>query len=138
MLWQTQTIYLPKIELLQKLTATFFIFLYMIAMLRPVQPYVEYVLNQDYIAEFLCINKDKPKLQCNGKCHLVKELEKQQKNEPKGLRVLLENYPIGFVIIYQIEALNSFATLKRLTSIPYKKLYHFDYNDSAYQPPDIV
>ncbi len=138
MLWQTQTIYLPKIELLRKLTATFFIFLYMIAMLRPVQPYVEYVLNQDYIAEFLCINKDKPKLQCNGKCHLVKELEKQQKNEPKGLRVLLENYPIGFVIIYQIQALNSFTTLKRLTSIPYKKLYHFDYNDSAYQPPDVV
>ena len=138
MLWQTQTIYLPKIELLQKLTATFFIFLYMIAMLRPVQPYVEYILNQDYIAEFLCINKDKPELQCNGKCHLIKASEKQQKNEPKGLRVLLENYPIGFVIIYQIQALNSFATLKRLTSIPYKKLYHFDYNDSAYQPPDIV
>ena len=110
----------------------------MIAMLRPVQPYVEYVLNQDYIAEFLCINKDKPELQCNGKCHLVKELEKQQENEPKGLRVLLENYPIGFVTIYQIEALNSFTNLKRHTSIPYKKLYHFDYNDSAYQPPDVV
>ena len=107
-------------------------------MLKPVQPYVEYVLNQDYIAEFLCINKDKPKLQCNGKCHLVKEIEKQQENESHALRVSLENYPIGFVYIYKLETLHSFIFTKTPINTSYQKLYHFDYNYSAFQPPDFV
>ncbi|MEM9990737.1 MAG: hypothetical protein AAF738_03180, partial [Bacteroidota bacterium] len=41
-----------------------------------------YHLNVEYIAEFLCINKDKPELVCNGKCYLVAELEKQQEELP--------------------------------------------------------
>ncbi len=129
---------MPKIELLQKSTAILFVLLYMLAMLRPVQPYVEYILNQDYIAEFLCINKDKPELQCNGKCHLVKEIEKQQKNDANALAISIENYPIGFVNILKVKALNSFTSLKKHTSTPYQKLYSFNYNYSAFQPPDLV
>ena len=107
-------------------------------MLRPVQPYVEYVLNQDYIIEFLCINKDKPELQCNGKCHLVKELEKQQENEPNSLRVSLENYPIGFVTIYKINPFQSFILPLENESFSIQKLYHFEYNYKAFQPPEFV
>lgn len=33
-----------------------------------------YELNIDYITEKFCENKAKPQLQCNGKCHLAKEL----------------------------------------------------------------
>ena len=107
-------------------------------MLRPVQPYVEYVLNQDYIAEFLCINNDKPELQCNGKCHLVKEIEKQQENEPNSLRVSLENYPIGFVTIFKINPFESIAASAINKSFSRKKLYHFEYNYTSFQPPDSV
>ena len=31
-------------------------------------------LNRDYVARVLCINRDKPALHCNGKCHLAKQL----------------------------------------------------------------
>lgn len=111
----------------------------MLAMLRPVQPYVEYLLNQDYIAEFLCINKDKPQLQCNGKCHLAKQIEKQQEQEPfSALSISLENYPIGFVEIFKIDALSHLDQSKKPTKTPYKKLYFFDYNYSAFQPPEFV
>lgn len=106
-------------------------------MLRPIQPYIEYVLNQDYIAKFLCINKDKPELQCNGKCHLVKEIQKQQKNEPKSLRISLENYPIGFVNIFKIQPYQVFTTSKK-TSFPYSNLYHFNYKLRLFHPPDLV
>ena len=34
----------------------------------------EYTINKDYIARNLCINKEKPKLHCNGKCQLMKKL----------------------------------------------------------------
>ena len=62
-------------------------------MLRPIQPYVEYVLNQDYIAEFLCVNKDKPELKCHGKCHLAKQIEKQNQDPVSALSISMENYP---------------------------------------------
>lgn len=124
---------------MHKLTATFFVFLYVLAMLRPVQPYVEYILNQDYIAEFLCINKDKPKLQCNGKCHLVKQIEKQQEEEPiSSLRISLENYPIGFVNICKIAPFKIFNNLKKSIIDFYFELYHFDYNHNSFQPPELV
>lgn len=41
----------------------------------------DYVVNQDFIAKTLCENKNKPKLKCNGKCHLAKQLAKQEKKE---------------------------------------------------------
>ena len=36
--------------------------------------WLNYELNQEYITETYCINKDKPELGCNGKCHLAKQL----------------------------------------------------------------
>jgi hypothetical protein len=36
----------------------------------------DYQLNKSYIIAELCINKSKPKMHCNGKCHLVKQLQK--------------------------------------------------------------
>jgi hypothetical protein len=49
--------------------------------LKPILPVAEYAINYDYISKVLCINKEKPKLQCNGKCHLMKEMAKASENE---------------------------------------------------------
>ncbi len=107
-------------------------------MLRPIQPCLEYVLNQDYIAEFLCINKDKPELQCHGKCHLVKEIEKQQEQEPiSALSVNMENYPIGFVDIIQLKIQKNFSHLDSPHD-SYSQLYHFDYYQDKLQPPELM
>ena len=35
---------------------------------------VDYLVNMEQIILEYCVNKDKPELQCNGKCHLAKEL----------------------------------------------------------------
>jgi hypothetical protein len=80
-------------------------------LLRPLWPIVNYVANYDYIVENFCINKDKPELECNGQCYLMKQLaeqtdedqtnpfEKQKKSESSEI-VYLEtfNYSIPFVI----------------------------------------
>lgn len=110
----------------------------MVAMLRPIQPYVEYVINQDYIAEFLCINKDKPELQCNGKCHLVKQLENQEQNKTNSLKISLENYPIGFVNIVKIHPFQVLVSSKKSTSTYYKALLNNNYSTSEFHPPDLV
>lgn len=38
---------------------------------------VDFALNRDYIATFLCENQDRPELECQGKCFLMTKLKKQ-------------------------------------------------------------
>ena len=37
--------------------------------------YIDFKINQDFIAAVLCINQDKPELECHGQCHLSKQLQ---------------------------------------------------------------
>lgn len=53
-----------------------FIFLAAFMVLKPMIPIIEYVTNFQYISTVLCENKNKPKMHCNGKCHLKKNLKK--------------------------------------------------------------
>lgn len=45
--------------------------------------YAEFKANQRYIAETLCENKDKPQLNCEGKCYLMKKLKDAEEKEKK-------------------------------------------------------
>lgn len=40
-----------------------------------------YELNKDYIAEFLCINRDKPAMHCDGKCYLRMKMKQDQQRK---------------------------------------------------------
>lgn len=42
-----------------------------------------YVANKEYVASELCVNKAKPQLHCNGKCHLAKQLQKLEESPAK-------------------------------------------------------
>ena len=48
---------------------------------RPAIPFLEYIVNYDYVVKELCENKEKPALKCNGKCHLMKELAKTAEDD---------------------------------------------------------
>lgn len=106
----------------------------MIAMLRPIAPFVEYAINYDYISKVLCINKDKPELNCNGKCQLMMELEEQQDDDYKSLRISMEEYPIGFVNILAIE-LEEKKFTERKVLFSFKKNYHYLLNKKVFHPP---
>jgi hypothetical protein len=45
----------------------------------------QFRLNQQYISENLCVNKNKPKSCCHGKCFLGKQLVKDEKGDTQGL-----------------------------------------------------
>lgn len=53
---------------------------------RPLIPVADYLMNYDYYAKVLCINQNNPKLHCNGKCRLAKELAEKsdEKANPKA------------------------------------------------------
>jgi hypothetical protein len=67
-----------------RLYSTLLLVIYLAGALRVVFPYISYELNYEYISTVLCINKEKPKLKCNGKCHLSKEIQKATEEESKS------------------------------------------------------
>lgn len=77
----------------------FFYLLYLLAMVRPLVPIMEYYANYDYIATVLCENKDRPYLECNGKCYLEKQLNKANHNNHDHKSTIpqidFDKYPIS-------------------------------------------
>ena len=107
----------------------------MVAMLRPIAPFVEYAVNYDYISKVLCINKDKPALQCNGKCQLMQKIEQQQEDDFKSLSIVIKDYPIGFVELLSVRAKNSFNRCVKKT-YSYTKNYSFLFSIAIFHPPN--
>ena len=59
---------------------------------------VDYALNQATITARFCVNKARPAMHCNGRCHLGKQLKQQQEREnqlPNPLKERLEMLPLG-------------------------------------------
>jgi len=51
----------------------------------------EYELNKDYIARNLCVNRNKPKMHCNGKCHMMRKMKQEEKSEQENPERRAEN-----------------------------------------------
>lgn len=124
--------------MIHRLIAIFLIFLYTVAMLRPISPFIEYAVNYDYISEVLCVNKEKKEMNCDGKCYLTKELNKQ-KEEDKSNAILinLEEYPIGFVHILSLEK-KQITQQSSTKNIEYCKNYKLLISNSFFRPPKIA
>lgn len=45
--------------------------------------YAGFELNKKYISENFCVNKNRPWLQCNGKCYFMKKIHEAEENEKK-------------------------------------------------------
>ncbi len=50
--------------------------------------YMYYNIDPVGFIEALCENKDKPELQCNGKCHLKKVIESNQNQEKAPVKII--------------------------------------------------
>ena len=120
-----------------KLNIYVFVLLYVVAMLRPLQPLVEYAVNYDYISKVLCINKDKPEMSCNGKCQLMKKMEKQQDEDYKSIRILIEEYPIGFVELINVDTKADFSESVNSLIFSRQKNYTSQFLGATFHPPAV-
>lgn len=97
-----------------QILGVFFYLLYLLAMVRPLIPIIEYHVNYDYIANVLCENKDRPYLECNGKCYLEKQLKKvnhsNHDHKSSVPQINFEDYPISPIdqFSYQIKKSEEF------------------------------
>jgi hypothetical protein len=65
-----------------------------------------FYVNKDYFAKYLCENRDKPQLHCNGNCVLMKKIKKAQEKEKQNPTAKLKSEVYDLINSY---ALFSFA-----------------------------
>ena len=114
-----------------------FVFFYLVAMARPILPLMEYVVYEDYIAEFLCINKDNQELECNGKCYLMQRIQEQNDEKQENLpKIAMEEYPIGFVQFLSFSS-DKFQPFNSEQRFKYVNPYSYIFVSESFHPPSI-
>lgn len=109
---------------------------------KPIFPVIEYVVNYDYIAKVLCVNKDKPAMKCNGKCHLMKELakasegDKPNSNDKKSTHS--ESEVLFFEPIKSLEITQITLSNKGKSNSKYSNLYSYLELHSVFHPPTFI
>ncbi|MGJ8743293.1 hypothetical protein [Polaribacter sp.] len=114
------------------------IFLSLFLLSKPLLPLLEYAAFYDYIKNELCENKDAPELQCNGKCHLAKQIVKAGDSDSGNEKN--QSFKIEMSIVYYQETIHNYAFLlskeeNLKINISYNNTYKFDYTDVVFHPP---
>ena len=121
----------------------FFVYLILAAfVLKPILPLIEYAYNKNYIARYLCEKRAEKDNDCQGKCHLKKELAKaldsdEPKNDSKDKTI---NYTPKE--IYFFEKLTPYiftysSENEQKIKVNYKEHYNFLQLHSIFHPPII-
>lgn len=86
--------------------------------------YIDFKLNQKFVAEQLCENRNKPELSCLGKCQMKKQLEKT-KDTPQSGEEKSESKTIGGYDIYQ-----ELSNWTSVTPVDQTNIYLFSLNEA--------
>ena len=122
-----------------KLAAILSFVLSVMIVTQPVLPFLEYYTFKAYIIKNLCINRDKSRACCEGKCYLEKQLKEanadnnsQKEKAPANSKIknVEFNLPLVCTLVYFVrETMN--------TELPYTDmLYFFEYSRVFFRPPE--
>lgn len=113
----------------------------LVLFLKPVLPVFEYIVNYEYISKVLCVNKEKPKMKCNGKCHLMQELAKSSESEKpiSDKKIIAQEFEILFFQeIKSITMCHFFFINQEKENHNYSNLYSFLKYSSFFRPPNFI
>ena len=114
-----------------------FYLLYLLAMVKPLVPIIEYYANYDYIANELCENKDRPYLECNGKCYLEKQLNKTTHTNHEHNSTIpainFDDYPVSPLDQFEYKVLVAENFNSKVSK--YRQNYNQDYLFPIFHPP---
>ena len=119
------------------------LFVSLTMLVRPLWPIAEYIMNYDYIVKVLCENKDKPQLQCDGKCYLAKQLAKESgESEENPFGTNNTNTEVLPVVFLEKMATYTFATTNFDEKLPILKtstnLVTTLFVPEISQPPELI
>lgn len=109
---------------------------------RPVLPVISYVVNYEYIRSELCENKEKPEMECNGKCHLKKEISKEAEDkDPVSSPKKTTHMPAELlfcVAVIQFDFTDYSIGSEEKNLPDYSNFYDREYTSSIFHPPAIL
>lgn len=82
--------------------ASLLLFAIMLPTISPWGTVAYFNINRNYIAKVLCENRDRPQLNCNGKCYLAKKLKQQQEKKDKETTERVSNTPIAHLFYLSV------------------------------------
>jgi hypothetical protein len=95
-----------------------------------------YFVDTNSFVELFCINKDRPKLACNGKCELSKLIESNSSKEKPAYLDFLDKELVFFWYNDSASPI-LFSEIKKPVSKGYNNLYRF-LQITDIKPPPIV
>ncbi len=101
--------------------------------------HLDYELRKDFIAEVLCINKDKPQLSCHGKCYLKKEMTKalHQQSDDEAAASYKPSTLTCSPILEFIFSTETPVAVAETPSIAYLFHYLYLHSSGVFRPPKL-
>lgn len=96
----------------------------------------DFLINQESIAQVECINKAKPELNCNGKCHLKETLTQDKKDNSDDIQNEASLWTLAFQNIRTIKCFPSFQ-IKKLIPPQVKSVLEKNSLDIS-EPPEVL
>lgn len=96
-----------------------------------------FYINRDYIAQYLCENRDAPQLHCKGTCILMKKMKKAREDEKKNIEHKIKEGQT-FVLTSSIALLSPSVqvdTVEKGNFDMRKSQYSFDGSNRILRPP---
>jgi hypothetical protein len=87
------------------------------------------------ITEKYCVNKSKPELRCQGKCHLKKQLNKAKEKESKGQNPSGETEWTVFILPVPSQTSLTAAMAEVRDYMLLAQRYSFRFPHSVFRPP---
>lgn len=98
---------------------------------------INFELNKGLIIAKFCENKAKPKMRCNGKCHLKKQLQKEDKKE-KQQNTVKEKSEIQFFNEYVLGLGEQYLIAKKAQRFSTFLSHYSSYLLSVFHPPPSI
>ncbi len=106
---------------------------------KDIGTYVAFKLNQSFIADNWCININKPKVNCCGKCFLKKEIKENQESEKEKSKLPLLKETTKVLYYAGIDLLKTKDRLKKSNpNFDYKSLVNQLFTYNFLDPPEAL
>lgn len=96
-----------------------------------------FYINRDYIAQYLCENRDAPQLHCQGTCVLMKKMKKAREDERKNTENKIKESHVFVVAPVAVLAFPSYQNnaVEKANFDMRKSHYTFDHVHLILRPP---
>ena len=94
------------------------------------------IFTEDFIESY-CVNKERPELNCDGKCELSKLLMRETSNEAPPINLDLLKTEIVLFLVSSASFDLNYQSEVRSTNPLYLNLYNFSFIQKTIQPPEV-